>query len=128
MFLHNYLYRTRYITFIHSLGVVKTYDSHSEKTLFKKELELDSGSRVKSIFPIGDDIMEQKLIFAESSGRISTIDLDVEDIEDQKQSEIVKVKKSKDKKKLMTMIHRMKSQYLCLGQFLPQVFDIETQK
>ena len=72
--------------------------------------------------------MNQKLVFAQSSGSISTISLDIDNIEEQKQEEVVKVKKRSDGKKLTTMLHRIKSQFLCLGQFLPQIFDIENSK
>jgi hypothetical protein len=117
-----------YCTFTHSSGIVKTFDMQTEKVLFKKQLEKDKKGVIRGIALIGDDIMNQKLLFAESTGTVSTIQLDVEDIEEQEQEQLLKIKKRSDDKKLTTLTHRMNSQYLFLGQFLPQIYDIENAK
>jgi WD40 repeat protein len=110
------------------LGVVKTFDIHTENILFKKQLEKGDKSQIKSLIPIGDDIMNQKLLFAETNGDISLIQLDIDNIEEQKQEKILTIKKRADDRKLLAMEHRANSQYLFLGQFVPQIHDIETLK
>jgi hypothetical protein len=118
----------RYFSFIHMNGIVKTFDTHSEKTLFKKQLETSEKSIVKSIYPLGDNITSQTLLFAQTNGVVSKITLDIDSIEDQKQEELFKVKKRAEDKKLTTMERRSDNQFLFLGQFLPQVFDVENCK
>eukprot|EP00345_Euplotes_harpa_P013807 CAMPEP_0168337244 /NCGR_PEP_ID=MMETSP0213-20121227/12053_1 /TAXON_ID=151035 /ORGANISM="Euplotes harpa, Strain FSP1.4" /LENGTH=226 /DNA_ID=CAMNT_0008342653 /DNA_START=14 /DNA_END=694 /DNA_ORIENTATION=+ len=116
-----------FCTFTHSNGVVKTFDLQKEKVFIKRELTLDDKCQIRSIALIGDDIMSQTLLYAQSNGSIFTTKLDYED-EDQKREEIVQVKKRSDDKKLTAMEHRNGSEYLFLGQFLPQIYDIETKK
>lgn len=93
-----------------------------------KQLEKGDKSIIKSAIPIGDDIMNQKLLFAETNGDVSIVQLDVDNLEEQKQEKLFSIKKRSDDKKLLAMEHKTNSEYLILGQFIPQIYDIETQK
>ena len=117
-----------YWSFTHSNGIVKTFDMNDQKVFIKKQLDKSDKSTIKGISPIGDDITCQTLLYAESNGNVKTIKLDADNIEEQKSEELFKIVKRADKNKITTMAHRENSQYLFLGEFLPQIYDIETKK
>lgn len=118
----------QYVTFTHSNGIVKCYDTESQNILYKKKLDIDDKAKIKSIGLIGEDVMDQKLVFVQSNGAVSSISLNYETVEEEKQENLFKIKMRSTKEKLTKMLHRAGSEYLFLGQFCPQVYDIETKK
>jgi hypothetical protein len=119
---------TNFCGFSTESGVVKTFDMTSEKSLFKKQLVIPENHVINGLYFTGSDMDNQTCIFAESSGTVNSVNLKTDSLEDQKQQEIYKVKKRSDDRKLLALAKKTDQQYLCLGQFLPQLFDIEKDK
>ena len=115
-------------TFTHLNGMVKTFDTEDQKVFVKKQLDLEEKVSVKGIALIGDDITWQTLVYVLSDGAVKSIKLDADHIDEQKSEELLKVIKRTEKWTVTAMEHRQDSQYLILGQFLPQIYDIESKK
>ena len=97
----------------------------------KKQLELPENSSISGLNFIGDDIENQTLIFAQSNGKLWRTEMKLEndhDKEESKQEELYQAKMRNDDRLLLAMAQKNKQQYLLLGQFLPQIYDLEAEK